>query len=113
MYGSLIVELQNGVKAEEVLESIEYKILGKTIKDEFIQIEKECIDLNQLISEWESPLQDIFPAKEDIKEEMLKTIPLKRFGNPKDIANLAVFLSSCNSDYITGQIISVDGGMSI
>lgn len=51
--------------------------------------------------------------KEDIKEEMLKTIPLKRFGNPKDIANLAVFLSSCNSDYITGQIISVDGGMSI
>lgn len=70
MYGSLIVELQNGVKAEEVLESIEYKILGKTIKDEFIQIDKDFIDLNQLISEWESPLQDIFPEKEDIKENI-------------------------------------------
>ncbi|HAE92527.1 MAG TPA: beta-ketoacyl-ACP reductase [Tissierella sp.] len=49
--------------------------------------------------------------KDEIKEAMLKTIPLNSFGNPKDIANLAVFLASESSDYITGQIINVDGGM--
>lgn len=49
--------------------------------------------------------------KEDIKEAMLNGIPLNSLGDPKDIANLVVFLSSKNSDYITGQIINVDGGM--
>ena len=49
--------------------------------------------------------------KEDIKETMLKSIPLNTFGNPKDIANLVVFLASEKSDYITGQVINVDGGM--
>lgn len=38
-------------------------------------------------------------------------IPLKRGGTPKDIANLCVFLGSEMSDYITGQVINVDGGM--
>jgi 3-oxoacyl-[acyl-carrier protein] reductase len=49
--------------------------------------------------------------KEDIKETMLKSIPLNTFGSPKDIANLVVFLASEKSDYITGQVINVDGGM--
>jgi len=49
--------------------------------------------------------------KDDIKDAMLNAIPLNSFGNPKDIANLVVFLSSERSDYITGQIINVDGGM--
>lgn len=51
--------------------------------------------------------------KEEIKKEMLKNIPLSTFGQPKDIANLVVFLASEKSDYITGQVIKVDGGMSI
>lgn len=51
--------------------------------------------------------------KEDIKEAMLRNIPLNDFGSPKDIANLVVFLASENSDYITGEVIRVDGGMSI
>lgn len=49
--------------------------------------------------------------KEDINETMLKSIPLNTFGSPKDIANLVVFLASEKSDYITGQVINVDGGM--
>ncbi len=49
--------------------------------------------------------------KDEIKEAMLKEIPLNYFGNPKDIANLVVFLASESSDYITGQVINVDGGM--
>lgn len=49
--------------------------------------------------------------KDEIKEAMLKEIPLNYFGNPKDIANLVVFLASESSDYITGQVINVNGGM--
>ncbi len=52
-------------------------------------------------------------AKLDEKqvEEWRKTIPLKRGGTPEDVANTCLFLASDMSDYITGQTISVDGGM--
>lgn len=46
-------------------------------------------------------------------EELIKQIPAERFGQPVDIANLVLFLASGLSDYITGQAIAVDGGMSI
>ena len=36
---------------------------------------------------------------------------MKKMGNPKEVANLVLFLSSNLSDYITGQVINVDGGM--
>lgn len=45
------------------------------------------------------------------KEALLKGIPLGRMGNPDDIANIAWFLASNLSDYITGQVVTVDGGM--
>ncbi|NLM04400.1 MAG: 3-oxoacyl-[acyl-carrier-protein] reductase [Clostridiales bacterium] len=51
--------------------------------------------------------------REDIKEKILNNIPLKKFGKPKDVANLVVFLSSDKSNYITGQVIHIDGGMAI
>lgn len=50
---------------------------------------------------------------ENIKDQMLEHIPLKKYGKPEDIANLVVFLSSENSQYITGQVIHVDGGMAM
>lgn len=50
---------------------------------------------------------------EDAKAKMTDAIPLKRIGTTKDIANMAVFLASDLSDYITGQVFAVDGGMSI
>jgi 3-oxoacyl-[acyl-carrier protein] reductase len=46
-------------------------------------------------------------------DKILERIPLERFGEPGDVAKLIVFLASDGSDYITGQAISVDGGMSI
>ncbi|MCD6079836.1 MAG: beta-ketoacyl-ACP reductase [Candidatus Omnitrophica bacterium 4484_49] len=48
---------------------------------------------------------------EDIKKQMLSMIPLSRFGAPEDVANCALFLASSLSDYITGQVIVVDGGL--
>lgn len=50
---------------------------------------------------------------EDIKESVMGTIPMGRYGNPEDIANIAVFLSSGKAGYITGQIIHIDGGMAM
>ena len=49
--------------------------------------------------------------KDEVKEEISKTIPLKRMGEAKDVANLVKFLVSEESNYITGQVINVDGGM--
>lgn len=48
---------------------------------------------------------------EEAKKKLFDMIPLNRLGEPEDIAKLAVFLSSDDSSYITGQIISVNGGM--
>ncbi|KOP82104.1 3-oxoacyl-[acyl-carrier-protein] reductase [Cytobacillus solani] len=48
---------------------------------------------------------------EDVKDQMLKQIPLARFGEPEDIANVVVFLASEDSKYMTGQTLHVDGGM--
>lgn len=46
-------------------------------------------------------------------EEILKCIPCGRFGEPRDVAQVILFLASHMSDYITGQAIPVDGGLSI
>ena len=49
--------------------------------------------------------------KDEVKEEILKQIPLKRFGTTEDVANVVKFLVSEESTYITGQVINIDGGM--
>lgn len=48
---------------------------------------------------------------EEIKTGYLDRIPLKRFGEPLEVANVALFLASGLSSYVTGQVIIVDGGM--
>ena len=48
---------------------------------------------------------------EDVRENWIKTIPMKRGGTPEDVANVALFLASDLSLYITGQVINVCGGM--
>ncbi len=50
---------------------------------------------------------------DNVKEMMLSGIPLGYFAEPKDVSNLVNFLASDKSDYITGQVIQIDGGMNI
>ena len=57
----------------------------------------------------ETEMTDVLP--EDVKENLLASIPLKRMGQTKDIAETVAFLASDKAAYITGQTISVDGGM--
>ncbi len=59
----------------------------------------------------ETEMTDKIP--ENIREEMIKSIPLQKMGKPKDIADLVAFLASDKADYITGQVIQVDGGIAI
>lgn len=57
----------------------------------------------------QTDMTDVLPEK--VKETVLSSIPMKKLGNAEDVANLVVFLSSDQSNYITGQVINVDGGM--
>jgi len=50
---------------------------------------------------------------ENVKEEWIKTIPLRRGGKPEDVADVSVFLASDLSSYMTGQTLQVCGGMSV
>ena len=48
---------------------------------------------------------------ENTKKDLIQTIPLKRLGNPEDVSKLVLFLASDEASYITGQTISIDGGL--
>ena len=49
----------------------------------------------------------------NISEDFIKTLPLKRLGKPQEVAELAAFLASPLADYITGEVIKIDGGLAI
>jgi 3-oxoacyl-[acyl-carrier protein] reductase len=57
----------------------------------------------------ESKMTDVLA--EDVKQKMLDAIPMKRFGRPEDVAEVVMFLASGASSYITGQVLTVSGGM--
>ena len=48
---------------------------------------------------------------DEIKDNIKSSIPMKKIGEPKDVANLVKFLANDETGYITGQVINVDGGM--
>ena len=48
---------------------------------------------------------------DEVRQKMLEAIPLSSFGTPEDVANAVAFLASDQASYITGQVISVNGGM--
>jgi 3-oxoacyl-[acyl-carrier protein] reductase len=57
----------------------------------------------------ETKMTEIIP--EEIRQTYLKMIPIGRFGKTDDVADLALFLASDSSSYITGQVLCLDGGM--
>jgi len=57
----------------------------------------------------DSPMTRSWPK--EVIEDLVKKIPLGRLGKPEDVANVAAFLASDEADYITGQVIIVDGGL--
>ncbi len=50
---------------------------------------------------------------EEVRQQMLANIPLKRFGSPEDVAQVVAFLAGDAASYITGQTVSVNGGMAM
>jgi 2-hydroxycyclohexanecarboxyl-CoA dehydrogenase len=57
----------------------------------------------------DTPMLQSRPEK--LKDALIRAIPFRRFGKPQEIADAIVFLSSPRSDYITGQVLSVSGGL--
>ena len=60
---------------------------------------------------WENSYNGL-PNAEEVKASVLRRIPLGRFGTPAEVAFAALWLASDEARYITGQIITVDGGIS-
>ena len=56
-----------------------------------------------------SKMTDILSEK--VRDNYLENIPLGRFGTPEDVASVIGFLASKDSDYVTGQVINIDGGL--
>ena len=75
-----------------------------------IEVASRNITINSIAPGFiKTAMTDVLP--EEIKNSLLDTIPIKRFGEPQDVANAALFLASDEASYITGQTIHVNGGM--
>jgi len=59
----------------------------------------------------QTDLTDGLPEK--VRDELIRLIPLGRFGKPEDVAGVVLFLASLEASYITGQVMSVDGGIAM
>ena len=75
-----------------------------------IEVAQRNINVNLIAPGFiKSPMTD--NLNEDQKNSIMDKIPMKKFGLPEDVANLALFLTSDHSSYITGQTFHVNGGM--
>ena len=87
-------------------------ILGNAGQANYAELASRGITVNAVAPGFvETDMTEVLP--EAVKETSCKQIPLGRFGKPEEIANAVAFLASEEADYITGQVISVDGGMSM
>jgi 3-oxoacyl-[acyl-carrier protein] reductase len=74
------------------------------------EVSKRGINVNAVAPGYiNTDMTEELPAK--VKEDMLKNIPLDRFGEVEDVANVIMFLVSPLANYVNGQTINIDGGM--
>ena len=79
----------------------------KTIAREFAQ---RGINVNAIAPGYiETPMTDALPEK--VKEELKRLIPMDRLGKPEDVAEAVLFLVSESANYVTGQVLNVNGGI--
>lgn len=84
-------------------------VIGFT-KSLALEIAKKNVRVNAIAPGFiVSDMTDAIP--EDFRQKVIEQIPMKRVGEPKDIADICTFLGSDRSTYITGQVISVTGGL--
>ena len=57
----------------------------------------------------ETKMTEVLP--DDVRQKMMENIPMKRFGSPEDVAKVVVFLASEAASYMTGQVLTISGGM--
>ena len=81
--------------------------LTKTLAREFAQ---RGINVNAIAPGYiETPMTEVLPEK--VKEELKRLIPMERLGKPEDVAQAVLFLVSDESNYITGHVLKVNGGI--
>lgn len=108
IYMSSVVA-QTGVPGTSAYAATKAGLYGlcKTISKEVI---KNNITANLIsLGYFEAGL--LYQIPEDIREQIRETIPMKSFGNPKDVVESILYLASENSGYITGQTINLNGGL--
>jgi len=93
--------------------------LTKTLANELapynINVNSICpglTDTELLARVWERRASILGVSREEVYRSAINNIPLKRLGIPNDLGNIAVFLASDHSNYITGELIHVTGGLS-
>ena len=81
--------------------------LTKTVAKEFASrnIQANAVAPGYIVTDMTGKLS------EEARDAFLQVIPMKRGGTPEDVANVVYFLASPDSDYVTGQVINIDGGM--
>ena len=81
--------------------------LTKTVAKEFASrnIQANAVAPGYIVTDMTGKLS------EEAREAFMQVIPMKRGGTPEDVANVVYFLASADSDFVTGQVINIDGGM--
>jgi len=104
---SVVGEMGNAGQANYAASKAGVIGFTKTIAREFAQ---RGLNVNAIAPGYiETPMTDALPDK--AKEELKRLIPLDRLGKPEDVAEAVLFLVSESANYITGQVLNVNGGI--
>jgi NAD(P)-dependent dehydrogenase (short-subunit alcohol dehydrogenase family) len=84
------------------------------VRSAAMDLARHCIRVNGVApGVVDTPIAELVVHNPELAPQYLKTIPLGRFGQPEDIANVVLFLASDAASYVTGQSIVVDGGQTL